>query len=322
MSQELLSIQDLRTYFYTYQGTVHAVNGVDLIIRHDQTIGLVGETGSGKSVTALSIMRLIPSPPGRIETGKIFFEGTDLLQLDKRRIRDIRGSKIAMIFQDPMTSLNPVFKIGDQIAEGLMLHQGMTRHEAGEKVVELLRLCEIPEAKMRAASYPHELSGGMRQRAMIAMAIACNPKLLIADEPTTALDVTIQAQILDLMRNLKEEIGSSILLITHNLGVVAEMCDHVAVMYAGNIVEFSNVEELFKAPRHPYTSSLLRALPIPGQKRMLEVIPGTVPNLIYLPSGCEFHPRCKHCMEICKVEKPILKQVEKDQLVACHLYRD
>jgi peptide/nickel transport system ATP-binding protein len=221
-----------------------------------------------------------------------------------------------------MTSLNPVFKIGDQIAEGLMLHQGITKQEAREKVVDLLRMCGIPEARMRAASYPHELSGGMRQRAMIAMAIACNPKLLIADEPTTALDVTIQAQIIDLMRNLKKEIGSSILLITHNLGVVAEMCDHVAVMYAGNIVEFSNVEKLFKAPRHPYTSSLLRALPIPGEKRILEVIPGTVPNMIYLPSGCEFHPRCKHCMEICKVEKPILKQVEKDQLVACHLYRD
>jgi len=293
-----------------------------LIIRHGQTIGLVGETGSGKSVTALSIMRLIPSPPGKIETGKIIFEGTDLLQLDKKRMRDIRGSKIAMIFQDPMTSLNPVFKIGDQIAEGLMLHQGITKQEAREKVVDLLRMCGIPEARMRAASYPHELSGGMRQRAMIAMAIACNPKLLIADEPTTALDVTIQAQIIDLMRNLKKEIGSSILLITHNLGVVAEMCDHVAVMYAGNIVEFSNVEKLFKAPRHPYTSSLLRALPIPGEKRILEVIPGTVPNMIYLPSGCEFHPRCKHCMEICKVEKPILKQVEKDQLVACHLYRD
>jgi len=322
MSQELLSIRDLRTYFHTYQGTVHAVNGVDLIIRHGQTIGLVGETGSGKSVTALSIMRLIPSPPGKIETGKIIFEGTDLLQLDKKRMRDIRGSKIAMIFQDPMTSLNPVFKIGDQIAEGLMLHQGITKQEAREKVVDLLRMCGIPEARMRAASYPHELSGGMRQRAMIAMAIACNPKLLIADEPTTALDVTIQAQIIDLMRNLKKEIGSSILLITHNLGVVAEMCDHVAVMYAGNIVEFSNVEKLFKAPRHPYTSSLLRALPIPGEKRILEVIPGTVPNMIYLPSGCEFHPRCKHCMEICKVEKPILKQVEKDQLVACHLYRD
>ena len=293
-----------------------------MIIRHGQTIGLVGETGSGKSVTALSIMRLIPSPPGKIETGKIIFEGTDLLQLDKKRMRDIRGSKIAMIFQDPMTSLNPVFKIGDQIAEGLMLHQGITKQEAREKVVDLLRMCGIPEARMRAASYPHELSGGMRQRAMIAMAIACNPKLLIADEPTTALDVTIQAQIIDLMRNLKKEIGSSILLITHNLGVVAEMCDHVAVMYAGNIVEFSNVEKLFKAPRHPYTSSLLRALPIPGEKRILEVIPGTVPNMIYLPSGCEFHPRCKHCMEICKVEKPILKQVEKDQLVACHLYRD
>ena len=322
MSQELLSIRDLRTYFHTYQGTVHAVNGVDLIIRHGQTIGLVGETGSGKSVTALSIMRLIPSPPGKIETGKIIFEGTDLLQLDKKRMRDIRGSKIAMIFQDPMTSLNPVFKIGDQIAEGLMLHQRITKQEAREKVVDLLRMCGIPEARMRAASYPHELSGGMRQRAMIAMAIACNPKLLIADEPTTALDVTIQAQIIDLMRNLKKEIGSSILLITHNLGVVAEMCDHVAVMYAGNIVEFSNVEKLFKAPRHPYTSSLLRALPIPGEKRILEVIPGTVPNMIYLPSGCEFHPRCKHCMEICKVEKPILKQVEKDQLVACHLYRD
>jgi peptide/nickel transport system ATP-binding protein len=318
---ELLIIKNLKTYFYTDEGVVKAVDDVSLRINRGQTLCIVGESGCGKSITAMSILRLIPDPPGKIEGGEIIFEGKDLLKLSDDEVREIRGNKISMIFQEPMTSLNPVFTIGNQIIEAIMLHQKLDKKEATKKAVEALKLVGIPRAEEIINAYPHELSGGMRQRAMIAMAMVCNPTLLIADEPTTALDVTIQAQILDLMRKLKEETKTSIMLITHDLGVVAEMAEYVTVMYAGKVVEEADVIELFKNPKHPYTLGLLESKPqILIDKEKLYSIPGQVPNPFNLPKGCYFFPRCEKAMEICKEVMPTLKEVGNGHKVACHLY--
>ncbi|MCJ7664293.1 MAG: ABC transporter ATP-binding protein [Desulfobacterales bacterium] len=320
-----MKIRGLKTYFFLEEGVVKAVDGVDLDIKKGEILGLVGETGCGKSVTALSIIRLIQSP-GKIVGGKVIFEGEDLLKKSSEEMRKIRGAKISMIFQDPHTSLDPVFTIGSQIAEPIELHQVEEQHlmsaeEVPKKVIEMLKLVRIPDAEQRVAAYPHQFSGGMKQRAMIAMMLSCNPSLLIADEPTTAVDVTIQAQILDLMRDLRRKLGTSVLLITHNLGVVAEMCDRVAVMYAGNIVEQAEIMTLFRSPKHPYTKALLAAVPKVGsKKRKLETIPGMVPSLITPPPGCKFHPRCPHVMDICKKEFPQMIEIGKGHLVRCYLY--
>jgi len=326
MPEPILKIRSLKTYFFLDEGVVKAVDGVDLDIKKGEILGLVGETGCGKSVTALSIIRLIQSPPGKIVEGKVIFEGEDLLKKSSEEMRKIRGAKISMIFQDPHTSLDPVFTIGSQIAEPIELHQVIEQHlmsakEVHKKVIEMLKLVRIPDAEHRVAEYPHQFSGGMKQRAMIAMMISCNPSLLIADEPTTAVDVTIQAQILDLMRDLRRKLGTSVLLITHNLGVVAEMCDRVAVMYAGNIVEQAEIKTLFRSPKHPYAKALLAAVPKVGsKKRELETIPGMVPSLITPPLGCKFHPRCPYVMDICKKEFPQMIKIGKEHLVRCHLY--
>jgi len=317
---ELLEVKDLKTYFFTHEGTVKAVDGINLKLNKGETLGLVGESGCGKSVTALSIMRLIPSPPGKIVGGKIRFEGNNLLELDEKEMRKIRGRKISMIFQEPMTSLDPMFTIGDEIAEVIKLHQGLKKDEARKKAIESLRIVGMPDPDKRINEYPHELSGGMRQRAMIAMALSCNPALLIADEPTTALDVTIQAQILRLIDELRKKFGTSVLLITHDLGVIAETCDNVAVMYAGHIVEHTDVNTLFRNPLHPYTKGLMESIPrLDIDTERLEIIRGLVPNLLDVPSGCPFHPRCDFCSEICSKELPELIEAEKNHLVRCHL---
>ncbi|RLG73181.1 MAG: ABC transporter ATP-binding protein [Methanobacteriota archaeon] len=321
MSEPILEVQNLRTYFFTEEGVVRAVDGVSLDLRRGETLGLVGESGCGKSVTSLSIMRLIPDPPGKIVGGKIIYKGENLLEKDEEYMRHIRGNEIAMIFQDPMTSLNPVFRVGDQIAEAIQLHQGVGRKEALRRAVEMMKLVRIPLAEQRAREYPHQFSGGMRQRIMIAMALSCNPEILIADEPSTALDVTIQAQILEIMKTLQRERGMSILLITHDLGVIAEMSDRVAVMYAGVIVEYADVKSLFKQPLHPYTRGLLTSIPsLATRSKRLNVIEGTVPSLIDPPPGCRFHPRCPRAMPICSREKPELKEVGENHSVACFLY--
>ncbi|MCL6509663.1 MAG: ABC transporter ATP-binding protein [Anaerolineae bacterium] len=320
----MLDIQGLKTYFYTEDGVVKAVDGVDLYVRRGETLGIVGESGCGKSVTSLSIMRLI-SQPGKIVEGKIIFDGVNLLELPEREMTKIRGNRISMIFQQPTSCLNPVFKIGDQVAEVLNIHQDLGREAGWKRAIELLRMVGIPEPAKRAHAYPHEISGGQAQRVMIAMALACAPELLIADEPTTALDVTIQAQILDLMRDLKEKTGTSIMLITHDLGVVAEMCDRVVVMYAGQVVEQADVRELFANPLHPYTQGLIGSIPILGLVRdRLDVIPGTVPNLLNPPPGCRFEPRCQKCdgpaRERCKAELPPLREVKPGHWVRTWLY--
>lgn len=320
---DLLSVSDLRTHFYTDDGVVKAVEGVSFDVRRGETLGIVGESGCGKSVTALSIMRLIPDPPGRIVDGRITFEDRDLMQISKNEMRHIRGNKISMIFQEPMTSLNPVFTIGFQIAEALKLHQGLSRKDAFDKAVEMLKIVGISSPERRIKEYPHQMSGGMRQRIMIAMALSCNPGVLIADEPTTALDVTIQAQILDLMDTLKEEFGAAIILITHDLGVIAEMAQNVIVMYTGKIVESGDVNTIFEDPLHPYTRGLLGSIPseeIIINKRKLNEIPGIVPSLTELPTGCPFHPRCKEAMEICMQEPPWLFELQEGHGLACWLY--
>lgn len=317
----LLEVRDLRTYFYTYAGVVQALDGVTFNMKKGETLALVGETGCGKSVTALSVMRLIQWPPGRIVEGRVDFDGEDVLSLPEDEMRKIRGAKVSMIFQEPMSSLNPVYSIGDQISETIILHQGLTKKEALENVGESLRLVGMPDPEDSVKKYPHELSGGMQQRAMIAMALSCNPALLIADEPTTALDVTIEAQILRLMKELKRKIGAAIMLITHDLGIVAEMCDNVAIMYAGNIVEYADLKTIFKKPTHPYTQGLLESIPRMRKKgEKLYIIPGTVPNLIYPPTGCRFHPRCPHAMPVCSERKPPLLPTERGHEVACFLY--
>ena len=321
----LLNIFNLQTYFYTDEGVSKAVDGVDYYVRKGETLGVVGESGCGKSVTALSIMRLIPQPPGKIAGGDITFEGKSLLELSSQEMRKIRGNKISMIFQEPMTSLNPVFTIGNQISEAIQLHQGLSKKAALERSVEMLKLVGIPSPEIRVKEYPHQLSGGMRQRAMIAMALSCNPSLLIADEPTTALDVTIQAQILDLMNSLKEEFNTSIILITHDLGVVAETVARVVVMYAGKIVEEADVYNVFEHPLHPYTVGLLKSIPridlTTTTRERLQEIEGVVPIPSQLPSGCLFHPRCPHVMDVCRHQLPELKPHKEDNhKVRCWLY--
>jgi len=322
----LLEVSGLRTSFATRDGIVRAVDGISFSVDRGEIMGLVGESGCGKSVTSLSIMRLVP-PPGRIEAGTVSFEGRDLLKLRPEQMRSIRGQQVAMIFQQPTSSLNPVWDVGRQIGETLEIHRGMRRRDARKRALELLQLVGIPDPERRLRSYPHELSGGMAQRIMIAMALACEPDLLIADEPTTALDVTIQAQILDLLRNLRDELGTAIILITHDLGVVAEMCDRVAVMYAGEIVEETDVGRLFRDPRHPYTRGLIGSIPVPGDvSRDLAVIPGNVPNLIDLPGGCRFAPRCLARVEedvvLAPDHHPELRTVEGGHDVRCWLWHD
>jgi peptide/nickel transport system ATP-binding protein len=319
----ILQISNLHTYFFIDEGVAKAVDGVDLELEEGGTLGVVGESGCGKSVTALSIMRLIPDPPGKIVQGEILFHRDNLLTLDEPEMRKIRGRSISMIFQEPMTSLNPVFQIGDQISEVLRLHEGMSRKDAWDRSIEMLRRVGIPSPERRIQEYPHQLSGGMRQRAMIAMALACSPKLMIADEPTTALDVTIQAQILELINQLQAEKGMSVLLITHNMGVIAETAQRVAVMYAGKVVEYTDVEPLFAHPLHPYTQGLLQSIPRLGEenlkKNRLEAIPGLVPSLLDLPAGCKFSNRCKYVFDRC-IEEPPLIEAEPRHSVRCWLY--
>ncbi len=320
---ELLKVKNLKTYFFTHEGTVKAVDDVSFSIKKGETLSIVGESGSGKSVTALSIMKLVPHPPGKIIGGEVIFDGINLLELPEKEMIKIRGKRISMIFQEPMTSLDPVFTVGHEIMEALILHQGMDKKSAREKAIELLKIVGIPDPEKRIDNYPHEMSGGMRQRVMIAMALSCNPDLLIADEPTTALDVTIQAQILRLMKDLTKKFNTALILITHDLGVVAETADNVIVMYAGHIMEYTDVVELFENPLHPYTSGLSRAIPrLDVEAEYLETIEGTVPNLAHPPSGCPFHPRCKYRKPECEKELPELIEIKKNHWVRCHLYKE
>ncbi len=323
----LLEVRNLRTHFFTREGVVHAVDGISYTLDKGKTLGIVGESGCGKSVSAMSILRLIPDPPGKIVDGSIMFEGRDLVKATEKEMQSIRGDDISMIFQDPMTSLNPVLKIGKQLTEGMRLHMGLSKKDADDRAVELLEAVGMPDARRRLKDYPHQFSGGMRQRVMIAMALACEPKLLIADEPTTALDVTIQAQILDLLRRLQERFGMSILLITHDLGVVAGLAEEIIVMYAGQIVEQATVEDLFANPQHPYTEALLASIPPldrVGHARLAN-IPGMPPDLVHPPEGCRFQPRCKECCQLCLPIDPVLVPYGggvPGHLVACHAYRD
>ncbi len=323
MENALLKIEDLHTYFETDEGVARAVNGIDLAIERGETVSLVGESGCGKSVTAQSIMRLIPSPPGRIVSGRILFEGRDLVGLSESAMRRIRGNSISMIFQEPMTSLNPIHRIGRQVAEALKLHEGLSQPQAWQGAVNMLAKVGIPDPDVRAKEFPHQMSGGMRQRVMIAMALACNPKLIIADEPTTALDVTIQAQIIRLMNKLKSDFNASILLITHDLGVVAQTARQVAVMYAGKIVELADVSPLFADPKHPYTVGLMASIPkmdqpVP-QSRRLQAIAGIVPSLYRLPPGCAFRSRCNRKFDQCREEPPFI-ETAPGHLVRCWIY--
>jgi len=315
----LLEIRDLRTQFRTDDGVVHAINGVSFAVDEGQTLGIVGESGCGKTVTALSVLRLIPEPPGEIVGGQVLFQGRDLLLVGNQEMSEVRGNKIGMIFQDPMTSLNPVLRIGEQITEALELHLGMDPKVARERAIELLQLVGIPEAEERIDDYPHQFSGGMRQRAMIAMALSCNPYLLIADEPTTALDVTIQAQIIDLVKRLKREIGLAIIWITHDLGIIAGLADRVLVMYAGYVVESADVRDLYRDPRHPYTLGLLASIPRldEGRGKALTPIEGVPPDLINMPSGCPFRPRCAYATGHCSQSMPELRRVTGEHMVAC-----
>jgi oligopeptide/dipeptide ABC transporter ATP-binding protein len=314
----LLTVKDLKIYFHILAGTVRAVDGVDFHVDQGETLGVVGESGCGKSVSAMALLQLIPMPPGELVGGTAEFEGSDLLRFSSDEIRKVRGNRISMIFQEPMTSLNPVFTIGDQIGEAIRLHQGLNAREAEEKAVEMLDLVGIPDPRRRVKEYPHQLSGGMRQRVMIGMALSCNPALLIADEPTTALDVTVQAQILELMIGLQKKINMSIMMITHNLGVIAEVADRVIVMYCGKIVESADVRSIFHNPLHPYTRQLLASVPhLDLSQTRLQEIPGVVPNLYNLPPGCDFHPRCAEAAEGCKLRRPELIEMEPGHWVAC-----
>ncbi|WP_404332464.1 ABC transporter ATP-binding protein [Mesobacillus maritimus] len=322
--ENILKVNNLRTSFFTDEGEVKAVDGVDFTIEKGKTLGIVGESGSGKSITSLSILRLIEETTGRIVDGEILFKGENLLDKTKKQMMNIRGNHISMIFQEPMTSLNPTLTCGEQIAESIRIHQKLKKKAAWEKAIEMLRLVGIPSPEKRVKQYPFELSGGMRQRVMIAIALACNPELLIADEPTTALDVTIQAQILDLIKKLQEELGTSLMIITHDLGVVAEMCDDVAVMYCGKVVEYADVKTLFKNPKHPYTVGLLNSVPKHDEDHEgdLAVIPGSVPSPFELPVGCRFAPRCSHARNICRTELPELLDMEDGGQVRCWIHSE
>ena len=317
--EPILNIIDLKVHFDTDDGLVRAVDGVDLKLMKGTTLALVGESGCGKSVTCLSVLRLIPSPPGRIADGAIIYKGRNLLELSEKDMERIRGNNISMIFQEPMTSLNPVFTIGDQIKESIMIHQKKGVKEAEELAVEILERVGIPSSRIRIRDYPHQMSGGMKQRVMIAMALSCNPEILLADEPTTALDVTIQAQILDLMKSLQDELGMSILLITHDLGIVSSMADHVAIMYASKVVEYGSYDNIFENPRHPYTLGLFTSIPIIGEKKEnLYVIPGSVPNPLAFPEGCKFWPRCVFAEDICSSQEPVSEEIGRGHKVSCH----
>lgn len=324
MGDILLEIRNLRTHFFTDEGVARAVDGMDLTIRHGKTLGVIGESGCGKSVTAFSILQLVPSPPGRIIDGTILFEGTDLLKKSPAEMRRIRGNEISMIFQEPMTSLNPIYTIGNQIMESISAHRKVSKADARRQTIEMLAKVGIPSPAERAKAYPHQLSGGMRQRAMIAMALACRPKLLIADEPTTALDVTIQAQILRLINQLKTEIGMSVMMITHDLGVIAAVSDDVVVAYAGKAVEYADMTTLFEHPAHPYTEGLHQSIPrLADQKgKRLQAIPGIVPNPLAFPAGCRFHPRCRYADQRCRREEPQLYQIQANHLVRCFRYAE
>ncbi|SDK05253.1 ABC transporter ATP-binding protein [Sediminibacillus albus] len=319
----ILEVKQLHTHFFTKAGVVKAVDGVHFDIKPGETLGIVGESGSGKSITAMSIMRLIPSPPGKIVDGQVLFKGENLLNKSEKQMRKIRGKEISMIFQDPMTSLNPVFTIEKQMVETILVHENLNKQQARNRAVELLELVGIPEARGRLKNYPHEFSGGMRQRVMIAMALACNPEVLIADEPTTALDVTIQAQILELLAKLQKELGMAIIMITHDLGVVSEVCDRVMVMYAGKPVEYTDKKSLFKQPKHPYTLGLMNSIPkISAKKEKLEAIEGLPPDLRALPGGCSFAPRCSQATEICLTTDPVLIEHGNNHHVRCLLYEE
>jgi len=317
----LLEVKNLKTYFHTEDGVVKAVDGVSFEIFKGEVLGIVGESGCGKSVTSLSIMRLVQEPPGKIIADTLSFEGDEILKKSESAMRKIRGNDISMIFQEPMTSLNPVYTVGNQISEAIILHQKLSKDKAMEKAVEMLRKVGIPLPEKRVHEYPHQLSGGMRQRVMIAMALSCNPKLLIADEPTTALDVTIQAQILALMGSLQRDFDAAIMLITHDLGVIAETADRVVVMYAGKVVEYSDVKTIFHEPRHPYTWGLLQSIPrLDEERERLLVIEGVVPNPLFLPDGCKFHPRCRFASEKCAEEEPELEDIDSGHQVRCWHY--
>lgn len=320
----ILQVKDLRTYFYTDAGVVKSVDGITFDLHKGETLGIVGESGSGKSVSNLSIMKLIPTPPGKIEGGEVLFHGQDLLKMSDKELRHIRGNKISMIFQDPMSSLNPFLRISTQLMETIQLHQGLNKKEAKAKAIEMLKLAGIPGAEERVDCYPHQFSGGMRQRVMIAMGLSCNPEILIADEPTSALDVTIQAQIIELMKDLTKKFGTAVIMITHSLGVVAGMCDTINVMYAGRVVEHGATKDLFASPMHPYTQGLIKSVPrldkdVDGR---LFSIPGQPPNVIDLPSCCPFYPRCNKTMDICKKKYPPLKQFGNGHCASCWLYAD
>jgi len=324
MSDEvILQVKDLKTYFKLDEGLLKAVDGVSFDLRRGETLGIVGESGSGKSVTNLAVMKLIPVPPGRIAGGEVLYKGKDILKMTDDEIRQIRGNKISMIFQDPMTSLNPFLRISTQMIETIVLHQKVSKQEARAKAIEMLKLAGIPAAEKRIDQYPHQFSGGMRQRVMIAMALSCNPEVLIADEPTTALDVTIQAQILDLIRDLSQRLGTAVILITHSLGVVAGMCDKINVMYAGRVVERGSTDDIFKDPKHPYTVGLIESVPRLDKEhkaQKLYSIPGQPPNVINLPDCCPFYPRCNKVMDICRTKYPPEKVLGPNRTVSCWLY--